>query len=44
MELEKDLITEAMEDARGVDPVLVARGLYMAEQRMKTIEGTIYLL
>jgi hypothetical protein len=27
MELEKDLITQAMEDARGVDPALAARGL-----------------
>jgi len=27
MELEKELITQAMEDARGVDPALAARGL-----------------
>lgn len=27
MEQEKDLITKAMEDARGVDPGLAARGL-----------------
>jgi len=27
MELEKDLITQAMEDARGVDPALASRGL-----------------
>ena len=31
MDLEKDLITQAMEDARGVDPALAARGLMMAE-------------
>jgi hypothetical protein len=31
MELEKDLITKAMEDARGVDPGLAARGLHNAE-------------
>jgi hypothetical protein len=41
MELEKDLITKAMEDARGVDPGLAARGLHNAEQRMTGMDDNI---
>ncbi len=33
MQLEKDLILQAMEDAKGIDPGLAARGVEKSEQR-----------
>jgi len=38
MGLEKDLIFKAMEDAKGIDPGLAARGIEMAESRMAALE------
>ncbi len=41
MGLEKELIMRAIEDAKGVDPGLAARGLDAAEQRMEALEERI---
>jgi hypothetical protein len=37
MQLEKDLILQAMEDAKGIDPGLAARGVEKAEARRNQI-------
>jgi len=38
MQLEKDLILQAMEDAKGIDPGLAARGVEKSELRRNQIE------
>ena len=41
MGMEKDLIFKAIEDAKGVDPGLAARGVEAAEHRMTALEERI---